>query len=95
MHSECTERAAPFRRTHYGADLRRHITSCGAEPLVAYLMPLTSDGVIASASTVIYTAGRQNRRGPWVAWPLLACGIGVTIVANGAAVNGHGAGAAC
>ncbi len=67
-------------------------TRLGAEPLVAYLMPLTSDGVVASASTLIYTSGRTGRRAPLVAWPLLAAGITVTIVCNAAAVSGHGTG---
>jgi hypothetical protein len=67
-------------------------TRLGAEPLVAYLMPLTSDGVVASASTLIYVSGRTGRRAPWVAWPLLAAGITVTIVCNAAAVGGHGTG---
>jgi len=64
----------------------------GATPLVAGMMPLTTDGVVGSASALIYTAGRSRVRPPWVAWPLLACGVAVTIVVNAAAGGGHGAG---
>lgn len=64
----------------------------GSEPLVAGMMPWTTDGVVASASVLIYTAGRQRRTVPRVAWPLLAAGIAVTIVVNAAAGSGHGVG---
>jgi Protein of unknown function (DUF2637) len=64
----------------------------GADPLVAALMPFTSDGVIVAASTVVYTAGKQRVRVPWQAWPLLLAGVAVTLVVNAAAGSGHGAG---
>ena len=64
----------------------------GADPLVAALMPFTSDGVIVAGSAVIYTAGKQRVRAPWQAWPLLLAGVAVTLVVNAAAGSGHGAG---
>ena len=52
---------------------------------VAGLQPLSVDGMIASATMVIWYAARHGYPRPWGAWLVLIAGVAATAVANLAA----------
>jgi hypothetical protein len=63
----------------------------GQAPWVAALIPFSFDGMIASATMVIWYAARHAKAGdkrPAGAWLVLALGIGATVLANVASAIG-------
>jgi hypothetical protein len=62
----------------------------GATGIVAYLIPLVADLLIAASSLTILDANRNGGGRPVFAWVSLAVGIVVTVVMNVAAAWGSG-----
>jgi Protein of unknown function (DUF2637) len=54
----------------------------GQDGTAARLLPLSVDGLIASASLVMLHAARRELRVPWLARAMLALGVGATVAAN-------------
>lgn len=71
----------------HGLDVAR---AAGAVGIVAYLIPLVADLLIAASSLSILDASRHGGGRPLFAWVSLAVGIVVTVVMNVAAAWSHG-----
>jgi len=54
----------------------------GQDGAAARLLPLSVDGLIASASLVMLHAARRELSVPWLARAMLALGVGATVAAN-------------
>lgn len=54
----------------------------GQDGAAARLLPLSVDGLIASASLVMLHAARRELAVPWLARAMLALGVGATVAAN-------------
>jgi hypothetical protein len=54
----------------------------GQDGAAARLLPLSVDGLIASASLVMLHAARRELPVPWLARAMLALGVGATVAAN-------------
>lgn len=54
----------------------------GQDGTAARLLPLSVDGLIASASLVMLHAARRELSVPWLARAMLALGVGATVAAN-------------
>jgi hypothetical protein len=54
----------------------------GQDGAAARLLPLSVDGLIASASLVMLHAARRDLDPPWLARVMLALGVGATVAAN-------------
>lgn len=54
----------------------------GQDGAAARLLPLSVDGLIASASLVMLHAARREMSVPWLARAMLALGVGATVAAN-------------
>ena len=54
----------------------------GQDGTAARLLPLSVDGLIASASLVMLHAARRELRVPWLARAMLALGVAATVAAN-------------
>lgn len=54
----------------------------GQDGAAARLLPLSVDGLIASASLVMLHAARRNLDVPWLARAMLTLGVGATVAAN-------------
>jgi hypothetical protein len=57
---------------------------------VAGLLPFSVDGMIVSATMVLWYAARRGYRRPWGAWLVLMAGVAATAIANLAADARHG-----
>ncbi len=62
----------------------------GQEPLAAYLLPLSIDGVVATSSLVMLRAARAGVSSPWLARTGLALSVAATLAANVASGLPHG-----
>jgi hypothetical protein len=68
----------------------RELAARHGEAWLAYLIPLSVDGMIVVASLVIVNAGRTRAPRalrPWLAWLTLFAGVGVSLAANVAAAS--------
>ena len=57
---------------------------------VAAMLPFSVDGMIVSATLVLWYAARRRHPRPWGAWLVLMAGVAATAVANLAAGTRHG-----
>jgi hypothetical protein len=62
----------------------------GQEPVAAYLLPLSIDGVVATSSLVMLRAARAGVSSPWLARTGLGLSVAATLAANIASGLGHG-----
>jgi hypothetical protein len=62
----------------------------GQEPLAAYLLPLSIDGVVATSSLVMLRSARASITAPWLAQAGLALSVAATLAANVASGMSHG-----
>jgi hypothetical protein len=62
----------------------------GQEPVAAYLLPLSIDGVVATSSLVMLRAARSGVSSPWLARAGLVLSVSATLGANVASGLGHG-----
>jgi hypothetical protein len=62
----------------------------GQEPLAAYLLPLSIDGVVATSSLVMLRAARAGVSSPWLARTGLVVSVVATLAANVASGLPHG-----
>lgn len=62
----------------------------GESGTAARLLPVSVDGLIASASLALLHAARKRLRAPWMAYLMLWLGVGATIAANVAFGLGYG-----
>jgi hypothetical protein len=62
----------------------------GQEPLAAYLLPLSIDGMVATSSLVMLRAARTGVSTPWLARSGLVLAVAATLAANVAAGLPHG-----
>lgn len=62
----------------------------GQEPVAAYLLPLSIDGVVATSSLVMLRAARAGVSSPWLARAGLVLSVAATLGANVASGLGHG-----
>lgn len=58
------------------------VTRLGEHDAIGHLYPVTIDGIIVAASMVLLDSARHSEAAPWLAWPLLAGGVLVTLAAN-------------
>lgn len=58
------------------------VTALGEHDTIGHLYPVTIDGIIVAASMVLLDSARHSEAPPWLAWPLLAGGVLVTLAAN-------------
>ncbi|MBO0832558.1 MAG: DUF2637 domain-containing protein [Actinobacteria bacterium] len=62
----------------------------GQEPVAAYLLPLSIDGVVATSSLVMLRSARAGIASPWLSQLGLVLSVGATLGANIASGLGHG-----
>jgi hypothetical protein len=62
----------------------------GQEPLAAYMLPLSIDGVVATSSLVMLRAARAGVSSPWLARLGLGLPVAATLAANVASGLDHG-----
>lgn len=62
----------------------------GQEPVAAYLLPLSIDGMVAASSLVMLRAARTGVSTPWLARTGLVLAVAATLGANIAAGLAHG-----
>jgi hypothetical protein len=62
----------------------------GQEPLAAYLLPLSIDGMVAASSLVMLRSARSGVSAPWLARPGLGLAVAATLAANVASGISHG-----
>ncbi|MBO0822354.1 MAG: DUF2637 domain-containing protein [Actinobacteria bacterium] len=62
----------------------------GQEPVAAYLLPLSIDGVVATSSLVMLRSARAGVASPWLSQLGLVLSVGATLGANIASGLGHG-----
>jgi len=62
----------------------------GQEPLAAYMLPPSIDGVVATSSLVMFRAARAGVSSPWLARLGLGLSVAATLAANVASGLGHG-----
>lgn len=62
----------------------------GQEPLAAYLLPVSIDGVVATSSLVMLRSARASISAPWLAQAGLALSVAATLAANIASGLSHG-----
>jgi hypothetical protein len=62
--------------------IERLARAYGQEPVAAYLLPLSIDGVVATSSLVMLRAARAGASAPWLARVGLAFSVAATLAAN-------------
>ena len=58
------------------------VTAHGETGLTGHLYSVLVDGLILAAGMVVLDAARHGERPPWLAWWMLAAGIGATLAVN-------------
>ncbi|PRX48702.1 uncharacterized protein DUF2637 [Prauserella shujinwangii] len=65
----------------------RELAAAHGEAWLAFLVPLSVDGLLVVASLVIVNARRSRGETPWLAWTALIVGVLVSLAANVAAAE--------